>query len=210
MMSKAVVILSLLILAGCAASLQSSQKMAGYNERVDKVAIYFADRRNFKTSGVAIVTGFFPSAIDRDVRQKLDVAMGHLTSAVDDALPGLVTSSGLDATFVKLVSDRATLPETGYGDILRAENIPSDRKVLLIVPTEGYLGCNGTCGGNLATTQARITLSTQLIDPQSGKVLWQAVVNVREVTSFDRIGKGNVIEYWKAILEQLKKDKLVA
>jgi hypothetical protein len=199
-----VISLVALFLTGCAATIYKSQKLADYEGKVDRLAIYYIAGDDFHAlpSKDARGSKYYTRADGpRGMRQKVIKANHLIEKYMGELLPGLVRQAGIDATYTVLKANPHQ-KAMWRSKLLSVDSQTPDRKALLIVPFGAKVFCKGGC-------QTIIRVRTALIDRQQKKVVWQVTTDIRERTTLSEIGPENIEEYWRLVSSRMKEDGLL-
>lgn len=206
MVRRSWIVISLvaLFLTGCAATIYKSQKLAGYEGKADRLAIYYVAGGDFHALPSKDARGskyYTRGDGPRGMRQKVIKANHLVEKYMGELLPGLVRQSGIDATYAVLKANPHQ--ETMWrSKLLTVDSEMPDRKALLIVPFGAKIFCKAGC-------QTVIHVRTALIDRQQKKVVWQVTTDIRELTTLSEIGPENIKEYWRLVSSRMKEDGLL-
>lgn len=218
---RAGAILSLALLAACAAQLTGSAKAPGYNGKLGKVALFYLDNRTQLACTAAVVqeSGLPTSSVrysDRRVdclrdpraHQKLEASQANLVRVMGDKLPDIMAASGVDARWTVIARHEVVSPivSTHYFSLVPQAEIEG-RNALLVYPKEFFLECD-----TIACT-ATVTLETDMVDLKLREVVWVSRITIREGSgtllqkdsTFDADGAAN---FWKLVSDKLKADGL--
>lgn len=182
--------LALLVLSGCGPAISNSRMVAGYGERVDALGIVYVT--------ALTLNGASDAKAERSAARAQQALSRHLRSR----LPAQFQRVGVSVGYTE-VADAKEINVAGLQVDKPSAGRVSPRHLLVISTNKASTQCTS------AMCMTDFLLSVQLLDAVQKRPVWSISGRIGEDTGLHEIGEGDVDQFAKLVIEQLRKDGLL-